>query len=262
MNESHPEQHGDLTERGADPDDGSPASRKKRPGDVVPVRRGDPVLRLEKATKIHAPRRGTATFSLAPSSLEIAAGSWTVITGRSGAGKTTLLHLLSGLDWPDDGSVWMFGRNVTNESETVLSEIRRDRLGIVHQQFYFIEYLPVWRNVSCRLVPEGATVTERFERAAQALHKLGLDGMENRLPREMSGGEQQRVALARALINTPDVLIADEPTSNVDAQTGEVILDCLRRLQQSGSTVVVATHDPTLINLADVHYRMENGRLV
>ncbi len=194
--------------------------------------------------------------------MDILAGTWTVVTGRSGAGKTTLLQLLAGLDRPDTGRVCMFGRDITDDSEAALSGIRRKRLGIVYQQFHFIEHLPVWQNVSCRLVPTGLRARVRRERAEQVLGELGLCGTADRRPRELSGGEQQRVALARAVVDGPDVLIADEPTSNVDSVTGELIVDYLKRLQREGTTMIITTHDPALVALADHRYVMEGGRLV
>ncbi len=221
-----------------------------------------PVLRTENATRQYAGSPGAPAFTLAATTLDILPGTWTVITGRSGAGKTTLLHLLAGLDRPDTGSVWLFDVEVSKYSDAALSEIRRNRLGIVYQRYHFIEHLPVWQNVSCRLVPAGVPGRIRRDRAERVLGELGLRECGDRLPRNLSGGEQQRVALARAVIGTPDVLIADEPTSDVDPGTGELIVEYLRRLRMRGTTIVVATHDPASVAGADRHYMMEGGRIV
>ena len=221
----------------------------------------EPIIRLQKVTKQYRSSSPEPAFALAPTSMEILAGTWSVVTGRSGAGKTTLLQLLAGLDRPDTGRISMFGRDITDDSEAALSGIRRTRLGIVYQQFHFIEHLSVWQNVSCRLVPTGLRARVRRERAEHVLGELGLRGTANRLPRELSGGEQQRVALARAVVDQPDVVIADEPTSNVDSMTGELIIDYLKGLQHRGTTMIITTHDPALVSLADHHYVMDGGRL-
>lgn len=228
----------------------------------------DIVLRLQEVTKSYGRQAGCAdqqagfaSFSLPPTNLEIRRGCWTVITGRSGTGKTTLLQLLAGLDGPDAGRVWMFGHEVTHATEATISAIRRDRLGFVYQQFHFIEHLPVWQNVSCRLVPAGVTASQRMKRAQEVLGLFGLEDMAMRLPGELSGGEQQRVSLARAVINDPDVVIADEPTSNVDAETGAIMIDFLRGLKERNVTIVIASHDTHVKGAADVHHVMHDGRL-
>lgn len=225
-----------------------------------------PVLRLEEATRHYRrPGGGAAAagaFALAPTSLAIRRGSWTVFTGRSGAGKTTVLNLLAGLDRPDSGRVWLFGHDLTAGGEGALCEIRRTRMGIVYQQFRFIDHLPVWQNVTCRLVPEGVGARGRRRRARAVLAELELEDMLDRRPASLSGGEQQRAALARALVAGPEVLIADEPTSNVDADTGEAVVRCLRRRHEGGTTIVVSTHDPMILECADERYELAGGRLV
>lgn len=220
------------------------------------------VLRLEEVTRRYRSALNPKGFALSPTSVEILPGTWTVFSGRSGAGKTTLLQLLSALDRPDSGRVWMFGRDITEDSESALAEIRRKRLGIVYQQFHFIEHLPIWQNVSCRLVPAGVTGAVRRRRAEQIMGQLQLPDSVDRLPCSLSGGEQQRVALARAVIDQPDVLIADEPTSNVDSETGDMIVTYLKNLQRNGTTIVVSTHDQALMAAADHHHVMEEGRLI
>ncbi len=221
----------------------------------------EPVIRLQQVTKQYRAASPQPAFALAPTSIEMFAGTWTIVTGRSGAGKTTLLHLVAGLDRPDTGRILMFGRDITHDSEAALSRIRRTRLGMVYQQFHFIEHLSVWQNVSCRLVPTGLRSRVRRKRAEAVLGELGLSGMADRQPRSLSGGEQQRVALARAVVDKPDVLIADEPTSNVDSVTGELIVHYLKGLQQKGTTIIITTHDSALVSLADHHHVLKGGKL-
>ncbi len=225
------------------------------------MNRSEPIIHLQEVTKRYRASSGDPGFALAPTSMEVHRGTWSVITGRSGAGKTTLLQLLAGLDRPDTGRVSMFGGDITDHSESALSGIRRKRLGIVYQQFHFIEHLPVWQNVTCRLIPEGLRARERRERARQVLGELGLAGMGDRRPAALSGGEQQRVAVARAVIDRPEVVIADEPTSNTDVDTAEMIIEYFKQLQQLGTAIVITTHDPALVSLADHHYVMKDGAL-
>jgi putative ABC transport system ATP-binding protein len=218
---------------------------------------GELVLRAEQVTRRYA----DASPALDGATLQMRAGTWTALTGRSGAGKTTLLHILAGLDRPDSGRTWMFGRETTDASDDELARTRRTHVGVLHQQFRFIEYLPVWRNVACRLVPDGVGAHERRERAQRALEELGVGPTLDRAPLELSGGEQQRVALARAIVSAPELLFADEPTSNVDSETGAMIVRCLKALQARGATIVVSTHDESLVQPADQLLVLENGRI-
>jgi ABC-type lipoprotein export system ATPase subunit len=221
----------------------------------------EPVLRLEEVTKRHGAASSGRAFALGPLSVEILRGTWTAFTGHSGAGKTTLLQLLCGLDRPDSGRVWMFGRDMTQASGAALSEIRREKLGIVYQHFHFIEHLPVWQNVTARLVPAGVSAKARRGRAEQILRELDLPGSLDRPLRDLSAGEQQRVALARAMVDRPEMLVGDEPTSNLDTKTGEIIIGRLRVLQQGGATIVLSTHDPSLLALADHRFELVDGRI-
>lgn len=156
----------------------------------------------------------------------------------------------------------MFGNDITSNSESALSSIRRKDLGILYQQFFFIEHLPVWENVSQRLLPDGVGARDRRRKAAEVLAKFGLADSLDRRPRSLSGGEQQRVALARAVIHGPRLLIADEPTSNVDAETAMEIFSFFKSLREQGTTLIVSTHDELLLELADHHYKMERGKIL
>jgi putative ABC transport system ATP-binding protein len=221
-----------------------------------------PAVHLESMSKRYRAHSGESGFALESITLSIQSGSWIALTGRSGSGKTTLLQLMALLDRPDSGRVLLFGRDLTEHSESALSTLRRERLGFVYQQFHFIEHLSVWQNVTCRLVPAGVGAAERRARARELLGGFGLARGLDRRPRELSGGEQQRVALARALVANPDILFADEPTSNVDAATSELIVARIEGLRRSGTTVVISTHDERLVRPADRRYEIERGELV
>jgi putative ABC transport system ATP-binding protein len=223
---------------------------------------GATLVRLEGVTRRYPVSAGGATpFALAPTTLSIERGSFTALTGRSGAGKTTLLQLLAGLDRADAGRLWMFGRDVTAASEGELARLRRDRIGVVHQQPFFVDHLPLWQNVTLRLVPLGVGTRERRSRAAAALEEVELRGVLDRAPRGLSGGEQQRAAVARALIADPELLLADEPTASVDAQSGAAIAELLERRRAHGTTLVVATHDERLVARATSRRELVEGRL-
>ncbi len=218
------------------------------------------LVALRNVTRRYQNSAGVTTFELRVDSLEIPIGSATVLTGRSGSGKTTLLQILAGLDTPDSGFLHLMGQDIKSYTDATWTRLR-SRLGFVSQHLIFLEHLPVWKNVTCRLVPEGVPAQVRFERGRQILREVGLEDFAARLPRELSGGEQQRVALARAVIAAPDLLIADEPVSNVDQATKTQILALLRRLKDGGTTIIIATHDDTLAELADTRYVMSDGAI-
>lgn len=222
----------------------------------------EPALRLEGVTRCYPGTGAGPGFALAPTTLAIAAGSWTVIAGRSGSGKTTLLQILGTLDRPDAGRLFILGREIRSYSSAALADLRRERLGFIYQGSRFLEHLPVWQNVTARLVPAGIDADARRARAAELLAELGLASMLDRLPRQLSGGELQRVALARAVCGRPRIVFGDEPTSNVDAETGAAVAAQLARLRAEGGTVVLATHDPALAAHADTRYRIDGGRIV
>lgn len=220
----------------------------------------EPLVRVVDVTRRHS-TGGDASFTLAPTSLAVAKGSLVALTGRSGAGKTTLLQIMSALDRPDSGSVWLFGSEIEEFSDLALSRIRRRRLGFVYQRFEFIEHLPVWQNVTMRLVPEGVAARERRARAAALLAELGVPHALDRLPGALSGGEQQRAALARAVSGNPALLFADEPTSNVDDETAANIVSYFLALRERGVSIVASTHDEAIVARADRCYRLEAGVL-
>jgi putative ABC transport system ATP-binding protein len=220
-----------------------------------------PALRLESVTRRFGGRTATPSFVLGPITMEVGTGSWTVVSGRSGAGKSTLLHLMAGLERPDEGRTWMHGEEVSHLSGAALSDVRRGWLGVVYQRSLFIAHIPVWQNVTTRLIVEGVSARNRRRRAEEVLGEFGLSECADRLPVELSGGEQQRVSLARALVGRPRLLIADEPTSELDAETGLSLIRVFGRLWAEGTTLVIATHDPALTEKATDRIVLEHGRV-
>lgn len=184
------------------------------------------------------------TTALNNVSLEIKAGEYVAVMGPSGCGKSTLLSILGMLDMPDGGEYWFDGKNVTGWSEVKLSDLRRGRIGFIFQSFNLIEELAVDENVELALEYTSVPVKARRERVAQMLDKLGVAHRARHRPSQLSGGQQQRVAIARALINKPAVLLADEPTGNLDTAHGEEVMRILREINDEGTTIVMVTHSP------------------
>lgn len=193
--------------------------------------------------------------------LELDTGQLAVIWGPSGSGKTTLLGLVAGLDRPNSGSVALFGQTLGELSDGALALLRRDRVGLVFQDFKLLPSSPCWENVALPLVPMGLPLGDRRRRAMAWLERLGIAEVADRPPEQLSGGQQQRVALARALVNDPDLVLADEPTSQVDADSAEKVMDALKSLVDHGKTVVITTHDPGFNAGCTRRFSMAAGRL-
>jgi putative ABC transport system ATP-binding protein len=182
------------------------------------------------------------TTALNNVSLKIKAGEYLAVTGPSGCGKSTLLSILGMLDTPDSGEYWFDGQNVATWSERQLSELRRGRIGFIFQSFNLIEELSVDENVELALEYASVPAQARRERVAQMLDKLGVAHRARHRPSQLSGGQQQRVAIARALVNRPAVLLADEPTGNLDTVHGEEVMRILQQINEEGTTIVMVTH--------------------
>ncbi|MFE1949724.1 ABC transporter ATP-binding protein [Streptomyces sp. NPDC059524] len=204
-----------------------------------------------------------AVHALRGVSFEIPRGELVALKGRSGSGKTTLLNLVGGLDQPDSGRIVVDGLELSGLGENGLLELRRDRIGFIFQSFGLIPILTAAENVGIPLRMRGADPREREERVDLLLSLVGLDGHAKQRPGELSGGQRQRVAIARALANTPALLIADEPTGQLDAQTGLAVMELLRAVVRSENvTALVATHDATLLDLADRVLELSDGEIV
>jgi putative ABC transport system ATP-binding protein len=195
--------------------------------------------------------------------LVIDRGEFLVIAGPSGSGKTTLLQLLGGLDHPSAGGIQFEGRDLASTGDLELTELRLETIGFVFQQFNLVPTLTARQNVEVALAPRGLKSAERVARANELLALVGLVARADHLPSQLSGGEQQRVAIARALANNPDVLLADEPTGNLDSTTGRELMELLARLnRERGLTIVLITHDPAIATGASRTIRMRDGRLL
>lgn len=196
-------------------------------------------------------------------SLSVRRGSLVAIHGRSGSGKTTLLNLIGTLDRPTSGTVWVDGLDLSRLSEADLADIRRSRLGFIFQAFGLIPILTARENVEIPLRLSGVSRDERTERSDVLLNLVGLSDRAGHRPHELSGGEQQRVAIARALANRPKLLLADEPTGQLDSRTGRTIMKLIHTLVGSeGVTAIVATHDSALIGIADRVIELHDGTII
>jgi putative ABC transport system ATP-binding protein len=190
---------------------------------------------------------------------EVQAGEWIAIMGPSGSGKTTLINILGGLDKPTSGRAIVDGVNLGNLGERELTRYRAEKIGFVFQGFYLVPYLSAVENV---MLAQYFHSTADEKEAAEALVRVGLGDRLEHLPSRLSGGEQQRVALARALINHPKLILADEPTGNLDEANEQVVLDLLRELHRSGHTILLVTHSPEIGRMADRRIELAHGRLM
>ncbi len=194
--------------------------------------------------------------------LYIPKGLFIVILGPSGSGKSTLLHLIGALDTPTKGRIIVDGKDVRKLTEKGRARLRRDTIGFVFQQFYLIPRLTALENVEVPMLIKGIPRSLRKKRALMLLERVGLKGKEHKRPTELSGGEQQRVAIARALANDPKLILADEPTGNLDTATAEKIMELLVELNNAGKTVVVVTHNPEHAKYAHMVVRIKDGKIV
>jgi putative ABC transport system ATP-binding protein len=219
------------------------------------------MIRSEHLNKVY--RMGKIEVpALRDVSLEIKEGEFLAIVGSSGSGKSTLLNMLGCLDKPTSGAIFIDGVNTASLSENELAEIRREKIGFIFQQFNLIHSLNALENVSLPMFFAGVGRDERLKRAEELLAKVGLRERMHHKPSELSGGQQQRVAIARALSNNPEIIIGDEPTGNVDSETGNAIMGILDGLNREGRTVIVVTHDTEIAAHAPRVKMMKDGRLL
>jgi putative ABC transport system ATP-binding protein len=190
--------------------------------------------------------------------LAVKQGEWLAIMGPSGSGKTTMMNIIGCMDKPSAGSVFLDGRNISRESARNLTTLRRDKIGLIFQQFHLVNYLTALENV---MVAQYYHSMPDEKEALAALERVGLAGRAKHLPSQLSGGEQQRVCIARALINYPMLILADEPTGNLDETNENIVIDIFKQLHREGSTIIVVTHDPEVAEDAERTVVLEHGRV-
>jgi putative ABC transport system ATP-binding protein len=219
------------------------------------------MLKLSGVSKIHQTGE-VQTTALDRIDVEITAGEYVAITGPSGCGKSTLLSVLGLLDVPSSGEYWFEGQDVAGWSEAKLNELRRGRVGFIFQSFNLIEELSVYENVELALEYTSTPAAVRRERVQAMLEKLGVAHRAGHRPSQLSGGQQQRVAIARALVAGPALLLADEPTGNLDTAHGDEVMRLLRQINEEGTTVVMVTHSPAHAAQASRTLHLLDGRVV
>ena len=195
--------------------------------------------------------------------LHLDAGDLRGVVGPSGSGKTTLLNIMGGLDMPTSGKVWLADKPISGMTGNELSDFRRDHIGFIFQSYNLIPVLTVKENIEYIMLLQGISRSERETRVSKILKEVGLESLEERRPVQLSGGQQQRVAVARAMVSRPDIILADEPTANIDSQTGSSLLDMMRSLNEShGMTFVFSTHDNMIMERARRLIILKDGRIV
>jgi ABC-type lipoprotein export system ATPase subunit len=219
-------------------------------------------VRIEDVTRAYSVNN-EQVLALRGVNMSIERGTFTAFMGRSGSGKTTLLNMIGGLDTPTSGNIYFLGQNTATLSQDQLTDIRRDKIGFIFQAFALLPILSAWENVELPLRISGVkSGKERRQRALEALTLVGLEQWADHRPSEMSGGQQQRVAIARALVSRPPILIADEPTGELDSTTGKNLMTLMRTIVKSeGVTLIMATHDQSVHQYADIVHHMRDGQV-
>lgn len=219
------------------------------------------LIELSNVTKIY-PLGHQQVTAVSDLSLAIDSGEFAVLAGPSGSGKTTVLNMIGGLDQPTGGMITVKGRDVSKTSVKALADFRLHNIGFIFQSYNLIPVLTAAENAEFNLMLQGVHKSKRRERIRTLFAELGLDGLENRKPNDLSGGQQQRVAVARAMASEPAVILADEPTANLDSKTSEGLLSMMRRLnEEKGTTFVFSSHDPMVIAQAHRVIKLKDGRV-
>jgi len=223
---------------------------------------GDIVVRSVDVTRIYRVGR-VEVHALRGVNFFVSRGEFVGLVGRSGSGKTTLLNVVGGLDHPTSGHVYLFGDDISRLSDRQLTQLRRRDVGFVFQSFALMPTMSAFENVELPMRLMGVGRRERRQRVMECLELVGLTRWAKHRPQEMSGGQQQRVAIARALVNRPGLVLADEPTGELDSTTGRTIVQLFQTVvKEEGVTVIIASHDPTVEEMAEYTYRMADGRIV
>ncbi|MCS7056570.1 MAG: ABC transporter ATP-binding protein [Thermoflexales bacterium] len=220
-----------------------------------------PVVRAENVERVYGSGENKV-YALRGVSFEAPPGVFIALKGRSGSGKTTLINCIGGLDRPTSGQVYLFGQPITDYDERQMTELRRRKIGFVFQSFSLVPTFTAFENVELSLRLAGAPADLRARRAQECLDLVGVGKWAKHMPFELSGGQQQRVAIARALANSPQLILADEPTGELDSHTARQVLGLLRDLShQQNVTVIMATHDPLSLEYADQVFELKDGKL-
>ena len=212
------------------------------------------LLEIKNVSKIYGPLKALDNVNLT-----VENGEWLSIMGPSGSGKSTMMNIIGCMDKPSLGEVILDGVDIAKQSSKKLTEIRRDKIGLIFQQFHLVNYLTAVENV---MVSQYYHSMPDEKEALEALERVGLADRAKHLPSQLSGGEQQRVCIARALINHPEIILADEPTGNLDEANENIVIDIFKQLHRQGTTLIVVTHDPEVAEVAQRTVVLEHGRLV
>jgi putative ABC transport system ATP-binding protein len=223
--------------------------------------RKDDIIRLENVHKDYL-MGNTRIHAVEGVSLEINRGDFIAIIGPSGSGKSTMMNLVGALDFSTTGDIYLDNIDIEHLHESDLAQLRGKKIGFIFQTFNLIPTLTALENVMLPMIFQGVGKEERIKRATKILNRLKMEPRLNHLPSELSGGERQRVAIARALANNPDVILADEPTGNLDSKTGEEVIKIFEELNKEGKTIIMVTHDPNMAKHADKVYRLKDGEIV
>ena len=221
-----------------------------------------PIVRTSGLTKIFRHPRAGDVVALKDIDLSIDDGRYVLFQGHSGSGKTTLLTLLASIALPTSGCVVFRGDDLNRLSDVALCRLRRNHIGFIFQDFQLFPRLTVLENASLPLLPLSLTKRDRFQKAAAILEQLGLQDRLHHRPEEMSGGERQRLAIARALVNDPELILADEPTSNIDADSAAKVADVFKAFNMKGKTVLATSHRDDVLRDADIVYQLDRGKIV
>ena len=221
------------------------------------------IFEVDHLSKVYGAGTAAAVNAVDDVTLTIKRGEFSALVGPSGSGKSTLLNLLSGLDVPTSGSIKLVGQDLGKMSESQLSDFRRDHIGFVFQSYNLIPVLTVEENIEYIILLQHMEKPKRRQRVEELLSEVGLDGLGKKFPNQLSGGQQQRVAVARAIASKPDIVLADEPTANLDSKTGETLLDMMHTLNDNHNvTFIFSTHDQMIMDRARRLIKLRDGRLV
>ncbi len=235
---------------------------RRKPAEPEAPQTGMPLIRLEGITKIFKGDADEETYALDDVTVDISRGEYISVSGPSGCGKSTFLSILALLDAPTKGRYWFNGRRVDQLTPAEKARVRNIEVGLIFQSFNLIGDMTIYENVEYPLTVRGADAAERKARVEAALNRVGLMPRAKQRPGSLSGGHQQLVAIARAIAGRPPIVLADEPTGNLDSKSGEAVMDMLRELRAGGATICLATHNPHYIAMAERHIYLFDGRVV